>query len=45
MSKKKEEHARLMRKSMENKAQARHTYIKMAMDSLSGTNKAPDKKY
>ena len=45
MSKKKEEDARLMRKSMEDNAQERKTYIKMAMDSLSGTERRRTKKY
>ena len=43
MSKKKEEYARLMRKSLEDNAQERKTYIKMAMDALSGTERASDK--
>ena len=43
MSKKKEEDARLMRKSLEDNAQERKTYINMAIDSLSGTTKASDK--
>ena len=43
MSKKKEADARLMRRVMEDNAQERKTFIKMAMDSLSGANKASDK--
>ena len=43
MSKKKEADARLMRRSMEDNAHERTTYIQMAMDSLSGANKASDK--
>ncbi len=43
MSKKKEEYTRLMRRSMEDNAQERKTYINMAMDSLSGTERASDK--
>ena len=43
MPNKKEEYARLMRQSMENNAQERKTYIKMAIDSPSGTTKASDK--
>ena len=45
MSKKKEEDARLMRRSLEDNAHKRNTYIKMAVDSLSGANKASDNKY
>ena len=40
MSKKKEEYARLMRGSLEDNAHERKTYIKMAVDSLSGADKA-----
>ena len=43
MSKQKEEDARLMRKSLEDSAQERNTYINMATDSLSGTERASDK--
>ena len=43
MSKKKEDGARLMRRSMEDNTHERKTYIKMAMDSLSGTERASDK--
>ena len=43
MSKKKEDYARLMRRSMEDNVHERKTYIKMAVDSLSGANKASDK--
>ena len=43
MSNKKEEYARLMRRSMEDNTQERKTYIKMAMDSLSGAHRASDK--
>ena len=43
MSKKKEEYARLMLKSLEDNAQERKTYIKRAMGSLSGTERASDK--
>ena len=43
MSKKKEEYARLILRSQEDNAQERNTYIKMAMDSLSGANKASGK--
>ena len=43
MSKKKEEYARLMRRSTEDNAHERKTYIKMAVDSLYGADKASDK--
>ena len=43
MSKKKEEYARLMRRSLEDNAHERNTYINLAMDSLSGADKASDK--
>ena len=43
MPKKKEYDARLMRRRMEDNAHERNTYIKMAVDSLSGANKASDK--
>ena len=39
----KEEYARLMRRSLEDNAHERHTYIKMALDSLSDADKASDK--
>ena len=40
MSKKKEEDARLMRRSLEDNTRERNTYIKMTVDSLSGAGKA-----
>ena len=40
MSKPKENDARLMRWSLEDNTHARKTYIKMAVDSLSGADKA-----
>ena len=40
MSTKKEEYARLMRRSLEDNAHERKTYNKMAVDSLSGADKA-----
>ena len=43
MPNKKEYGARLMRRSMEDNAHELKTYIKLAMDSLSGTTKASDK--
>ena len=43
MSKKKEEYARLMRRNIEYNVHERKTYNKMAVDSLSGADKALDK--
>ena len=43
MTKKKAEYARLMRNSLEDNAQERKTYIKLATDSLSGTERPSDK--
>ena len=43
MSKKKEEDARLMRRSLEDNAHERKTCIKLAVGSLSGADKASDK--
>ena len=43
MSSNKEDDAWLMRRSLEDNAHERKTYIKMAMDSLSGTERASDK--
>ena len=43
MSNTKEEVARLMRRSLEDNAHERTTYIKMARDSLSDADKASDK--
>ena len=40
MSNKKEEYARLMRRSLADNAHDRKTYIKMVVDSLSGAYKA-----
>ena len=45
MSKKKEYDARLMRRSMEDNAHERKTYINVAVGSLSGAKKASDNKY
>ena len=40
---KKDEDARLMRKSLEDNARERNTYIRMAMDALSASARASDK--
>ncbi len=40
---KKDEYAKLMRKSLEDNARERNTYIRMAMDALSASARASDK--
>ena len=40
---KKEEDARLMRKSLEDNAHERNTYIRMALDAMSASARASDK--
>ena len=43
MSKKNKEEAKLMQRSLEDNADERETYIRMALDTLSNADKASDK--